>query len=893
MFKRTLCFIAMLLLPFGAGNAIAQVFWTESFPSPVTAWSINVSLGGEAANANFFKIGQGEGGGIPPDLGNPASCGIADNGNNTLHITSTFSPNSGARYNAGGLCPLMCVTTNKRAESPTIDCSGKSSITLSFSYLEFGAGSNDDASLWYYDGTVWALLVNTPKTNCCGGVCNNSRQGMWASYSVVLPASANNNPNVKIGFSWKNNDDGTGTDPSFAVDDITLSSASANTITTETISPVSYCAGEAISIPFTSTGTFNAGNVYTAQLSNASGSFASPVNLGTLTSTANSGTISGTIPSGTSGGSAYQIRVVSSNPAVTGTSFGPVTIKQLPDVTTGSGAYSICSGSSANISISSSMGGTTFSWSGSDGSSGTGSPIDIPLNNNLCSPMVVTYTITPANNGCTGASITRDVTVNAYPTSYFSITPNPACSEQSAIATFTGKYCAGATFNWTFPGGTNIISGAGMGPYELQWTTPGEKITRLQVVNPGGACTSFTTRDTILVIDPPTLNPTDVCEGTKPAFTAGDGNFYEFFINGVSQGAMGTGTTFTPAANLAAADQVCVRSYNKPQFIFDGKIVEKEWGTALARSTRGPTSSGFGLNNIDAIYLNNGYGNLNMGIAGRLVNENAPNKILVFIDSKSGGHNSLSTWLSRVNSPYKSIENLNSSISFDVGFAPDYILAINGNLGDWFFDLYDMQADANNFLGSVNTAPARFAYTANSGTGDYYQGFEFNFPLADIGNPTGSIQVFAMLVNDPGLLGAPTFLSNQFLSCANILENNYGDGSGAPIVFANAAPNPIPYKIGPDCYKETCITVQANTTLNLTELGPFCEGELLPPGPLLPGDIYGITGTWSPSASPDVNSPGVQTFTFTPDPGQCATPNPYTTNITIKALPTTTTIFHD
>jgi len=40
-----------------------------------------------------------------------------------------------------------------------------------------------------------------------------------------LPASANNNPNVKIGFRWINNDDGDATDPSFAVDDIVLSHA--------------------------------------------------------------------------------------------------------------------------------------------------------------------------------------------------------------------------------------------------------------------------------------------------------------------------------------------------------------------------------------------------------------------------------------------------------------------------------------------------------------------------------------------------------------------------------------------------------------------------------------------------------------------------------------------
>jgi len=97
-----------------------------------------------------------------------------------------------------------------------------------------------------------------------------------------------------------------------------------NTITTSaSIAGSPFCvtasAGTSVSVPFTSTDTFTAGNIYTAQLSNASGSFAAPVNIGTLSSTANSGTISGTIPAGTAAGTGYRIRVISSAPSVIGT----------------------------------------------------------------------------------------------------------------------------------------------------------------------------------------------------------------------------------------------------------------------------------------------------------------------------------------------------------------------------------------------------------------------------------------------------------------------------------------------------------------------------------------------------------------------------------------------
>ena len=94
-----------------------------------------------------------------------------------------------------------------------------------------------------------------------------------------------------------------------------------NTISTSAVSPSTYCSGTAVLVPFTITGTYNPGNIFTAQLSDASGSFSSPVNIGSLTQTS-AGTISATIPSNTTAGAGYRIRVVSSNPAVTGTDNG-------------------------------------------------------------------------------------------------------------------------------------------------------------------------------------------------------------------------------------------------------------------------------------------------------------------------------------------------------------------------------------------------------------------------------------------------------------------------------------------------------------------------------------------------------------------------------------------
>ena len=194
-----------------AGGSAINIY-TENFNSGAPGWTLNVVTGTEGAQANFWLIDDNEGGVLPP------GCGVGNNGNPTLHVTSTFNPTGGAAYDAGGLCGIFnCPQADRRCESPLIVCSGRSGIFVGFNYIEGGSTTLDNATLWYFDGTVWAQLDDMPKTATgCGG------QGIWTNRQVALPASADNNPNVRIAFRWVNNDDAAGTDPSFAVDDVSL-----------------------------------------------------------------------------------------------------------------------------------------------------------------------------------------------------------------------------------------------------------------------------------------------------------------------------------------------------------------------------------------------------------------------------------------------------------------------------------------------------------------------------------------------------------------------------------------------------------------------------------------------------------------------------------------------
>lgn len=105
-------------------------------------------------------------------------------------------------------------------------------------------------------------------------------------------------------------------------DIIVNGSSSCGAITITSVSSLTYnvdcITGAAGNVDFSSTGTFTAGNTYTVQLSDASGSFAAPIVIGSLVSTSNGPLdVNFTIPPATPTGTGYITRIVSSNPSVT------------------------------------------------------------------------------------------------------------------------------------------------------------------------------------------------------------------------------------------------------------------------------------------------------------------------------------------------------------------------------------------------------------------------------------------------------------------------------------------------------------------------------------------------------------------------------------------------
>jgi hypothetical protein len=211
------------------------------------------------------------------------------------------------------------------------------------------------------------------------------------------------------------------------------------------------CPGATFQLPYTTAGTFSAGNVFTAQLSNGLGNFTAPVNIGSVTATG-SGTIQCTIPENTLAGGSYRLRIVSSAPSYTSFDNGiNIAIRANAGKPVATSNAPVCD--TKNLSLfSTTAANTTYSWSGPN--SFSAATVNTSRSNMQLSDAgnyIVTATYGPT--GCQSKD-TVAVVVKPTPTTPVASTGGPVCSG-SALNLFANS-SAGATYAWTgpFPGST-------------------------------------------------------------------------------------------------------------------------------------------------------------------------------------------------------------------------------------------------------------------------------------------------------------------------------------------------------------------------------------------------------------------------------------------------------
>lgn len=274
------------------------------------------------------------------------------------------------------------------------------------------------------------------------------------------------------------------------------------TITTGNINGNLFCAGTTgIKVPYTAVGNYIAGNVFTAQLSDANGSFTSPLSLGTITSLV-SDTIVTTTALPAVQGTGYRIRVVSNSPVITGTDNGTdITIKTVPTTANAGSDTEICADSTTLAGNTPSAG--TGTWSLVSGTGNFVSPNSPSSAVTGLSTGFNTFVWTIDNSPC-GIS-TDTVTVK--------VIPQPTVANAGAdlvlcdsVTTITGNVPSVGTGEWSVVSGTaNIVSpstnssavnGIGAGDALLVWSISNGvctssvdtiKITRKLPVTPANA----------------------------------------------------------------------------------------------------------------------------------------------------------------------------------------------------------------------------------------------------------------------------------------------------------------------------------------------------------------------------------------------------------------------
>ncbi len=205
--------------------------WTETYPNINSIDTFNRWF--VSAREAFTGLGNcGDG------------CAAAGGFDNTLHVSTnqgTIDP--GATFENDSLADIIIWT-------PAINTTGAIHMLLEFDYIE-GGDAADNGTVVFAVGAPGAFttIYDPGKTSGCACGVN----GQWQHGEVFLDTTLNNQVQLFIGFRFQSNGDGLGTQPSFAIDNISIT----DTIPEAdfTISGDSICTGDAVNFTNFSTST--------------------------------------------------------------------------------------------------------------------------------------------------------------------------------------------------------------------------------------------------------------------------------------------------------------------------------------------------------------------------------------------------------------------------------------------------------------------------------------------------------------------------------------------------------------------------------------------------------------------------------------------------------------
>ena len=217
------------------------------------------------------------------------------------------------------------------------------------------------------------------------------------------------------------------------------------------------------------------------------------------------------------------------NPIATCPSIDQLTVTNISGC--GSSAnQTICSGAAITpIQFTGTVPGTVYNWTrdntvtvtGTIGASGTGT-ISGTLINTTAAPILVTFTITPVANGCSGTPINATVLVNPTPNAVATPSSQTICSGTSITPIVITGAVGGTVYNWVRNNTATVtgIGATGIGNINgiLTNTTSAPVTVTFTITPVANGCPGTSTTATVLVNPSPTVN-----QGGIQVIITGDG----------------------------------------------------------------------------------------------------------------------------------------------------------------------------------------------------------------------------------------------------------------------------------------------------------------------------------------------------------------------------------
>ncbi|MFY7886062.1 MAG: T9SS type B sorting domain-containing protein, partial [Dolichospermum sp.] len=297
-----------------------------------------------------------------------------------------------------------------------------------------------------------------------------------------------------------------------------------------------------------------------------------------------------------------------------------VNVTPRPQVILNQPSFSICSGETSNVQVSSDVTGALFSWNlvsgnvnGATSGNGLASFTNsiLTLQAGVLTPTTIVYSIVAEANGCVGLPKTVSITINPIPTFSYTVKENPICSKTPVDIRFSSIY-PNITYSWTVDlSQTNGVSGftqsTGSAITDVLETTGLNNGTVTYVITPKiGTCIGSSQRVTITVKPLPSAfanNLNAICSGeianiSVNSFNSNTGFIYTVEPNG-ALGASG-GNTLSNPNGLVSLNQTLINNGNT-------QIIVKYIFTPILNGCNGlPVTVSVPVNPLPKPVLNNG-----------------------------------------------------------------------------------------------------------------------------------------------------------------------------------------------------------------------------------------------------------------------------------------------